>query len=137
MNIFKKLFQKRAEYQPLEEAEQEENGGKYNGRETLDVTDGGQRRKYVESCLEQMRESEEEIERLQNEYRLVNAYLKDMEEIDALPDYEKSLIEEHAKAIFTLDGDRSSMKAEAVIWRNPITDGWNGWRRKRKKALRN
>ena len=49
MNIFKKLFQKRAEYQPLEEAEQEENGGKYNGRETLDVTDGGQRRKYVES----------------------------------------------------------------------------------------
>lgn len=113
MNIFKKLFRKRTEYQPLEEAQQEEAGGKYNGREMLDVTDERQRKKYVENCLEQMRESAAEIERLQDEYRLVNAYLKDMEEIDALPEYEKSLVEEHAKAIYTLDGDREQFESRS------------------------
>ena len=85
MNIFKKLFRKRTEYQPLEEAQQEEAGGKYNGREMLDVTDERQRKKYVENCLEQMRESAAEIERLQDEYRLVNAYLKDMEDMLIFP----------------------------------------------------
>lgn len=113
MNIFKKLFRKRIEYQPLEEVEQEGADGKYDGRGTLDVADGGQRKKFVESCLEQMRESAEEIERLQDEYRLVNAYLKDMEEIDALPEYERSLIEEHAKAIYTLDEDRAQFESRS------------------------
>lgn len=109
MNIFKKLFRKRTEYQPLEELDQEEEG-KQSGRENLDVTDKGQRKKYVESCLEQMREAVSEVERLQDEYRLVNAYLKDMEEIEALPEYEKALVEEHAKAIYTLDGDRAQLE---------------------------
>ena len=110
MNIFKKLFRKRIEYQPLEETDQEESAGNDSGREIPDVTDKDQRKKYVESCLEQMRESAAEMERLQDEYRLVNAYLKDMEEIDALPEYEKSLIEEHAKAIYALDGDREQFE---------------------------
>lgn len=113
MNIFKKLFRKRIEYQPLEEMEQEEADGKHDGREIMDVTDGSQRKKYVESCLEQMREAAAEIERLQDEYRLVNAYLKDMEEIDALPEYEKGLVEEHAKAIYTLDGDRERFESRS------------------------
>lgn len=106
MNLIKKLFRKRKEYQPLGESEWEEDGVGLAGRENLDVTDSVQRRKFVEDCLEQMGEAAEEVEHLQEEYRLVNAYLKDMEEIEALPEYEKSLVEEHAKAISVLDSDR-------------------------------
>lgn len=110
MNFFKKLFKRRNEYEPLEDEAWEEDAGGLTGRENLDVTDGAQRRKYVEGCLEQMGEAAGEVERLQEEYRLVNAYLKDMEEIEALPEYEKSLVEEHAKAISVLDSERESYR---------------------------
>lgn len=110
MNFFKKLFKRRNEYEPLEDEAWEEDAGGLAGRENLDVTDGAQRRKYVEGCLEQMGEAAGEVERLQEEYRLVNAYLKDMEEIEALPEYEKSLVEEHAKAISVLDSERESYR---------------------------
>lgn len=108
MKLFQKLFRRRTEYTPLSEMEPEE--GTLSGREGLDVTDSGQRLKYVESCLEQMKDAALEVERLQEEYRLVNSYLKDMEELEALPGYEKELVEEHAKAIFMLDGDRELLK---------------------------
>lgn len=108
MKLFQKLFRRRTEYTPLSEMEPEE--GVLSGREGLDVTDSGQRLKYVESCLEQMKDAALEVERLQEEYRLVNSYLKDMEELEALPGYEKELVEEHAKAIFMLDGDRELLK---------------------------
>lgn len=108
MKLFQKLFRRRTEYTPLSEMEPEE--GALSGREGLDVTDSGQRLKYVESCLEQMKDAAFEVERLQDEYRLVNSYLKDMEELEALPGYEKELVEEHAKAIFMLDGDRELLK---------------------------
>lgn len=114
MNCLKKWFRKRTEYQPLEELEWEEDNLEFSpGHEKLDVTDGIQRKKYVEDCLEQMGEAVSEVERLQDEYRLVNAYLKDMEEIEALPEYEKSLVEEHAKAIAVLDADRERYVARS------------------------
>lgn len=106
MNLFKKLFKRQREYQPLEEMEGEEENLVGADRSGLDITDRDQRTKYVESCLEQMGEAVNEVNRLQEEYRLVNAYLKDMEEIEALPEYEKTLVEEHAKAISTLGADR-------------------------------
>lgn len=109
MNFFKKLFKRRNEYEPLEDEEWDEEAG-LTGRESLDVTDSAQRRKYVEGCLEQMGEAAGEVERLQEEYKLVNAYLKDMEEIEALPEYEKSLVEEHAKAISVLDSERENYR---------------------------
>lgn len=108
MNFLKKLFQKRNEYEPLEDGEEKEEG--LTGRENLDVTDAFQRRRYVEGCLEQMGEAAGEVERLQEEYRLVNSYLKDMEEIEALPASEKELVEEHAKAILALDQDREAYR---------------------------
>lgn len=112
MKLFQKLFKRRTEYAPLSEGEQEESTA-LSGRKDLDVTDAGERHKYVESCLEQMKDAALEVDRLQEEYRLVNAYLKDMEEIEALPAYEKELVEEHARAIFMLDGDRKLLKGRS------------------------
>ncbi|MCH5281613.1 MAG: hypothetical protein J1E61_09110 [Lachnospiraceae bacterium] len=108
MSLFKKLFLKQIEYEPLTEIQTEEEEVE-ESRDVLDVTDSSQRKKYVESFLEQMRDSAQEIDRLKDEYRLVNAYLKDMEEIEALPPSEKEFVEEHAKAINALEGDRSQL----------------------------
>lgn len=106
MKRLKDLFRRRTEYQPLEDLEAEDEEEENTARKRLDVTNAEERRKYVESCLEQMKDAASDIEHLQEEYRLVNAYLKDMEEIDALPEREKELVEEHAKAINLLDADR-------------------------------
>ncbi|MBP3459558.1 MAG: hypothetical protein J6K58_10135 [Lachnospiraceae bacterium] len=113
MNLFKKLFRKKREYEPLEESQWEEENEAQETRKSLDVTDRDQRIKYTESCLEQMGEAVNEVKRLQSEYRLVNAYLKDMEEIDALPEYEKSIVEEHARAIYALDADREQFRGRS------------------------
>ncbi|MBD5541199.1 MAG: hypothetical protein HDR00_08395 [Lachnospiraceae bacterium] len=113
MNLFKKLFRQKREYEPLEEVEQEEENLTTETRKSLDVTDKLQRIKFTESCLEQMKEAVNEVNRLQSEYRLVSAYLKDMDEISALPASEKALIEEHAKAIYNLDYDREQSHARS------------------------
>ncbi|MCR5101257.1 MAG: hypothetical protein K6B41_07860 [Butyrivibrio sp.] len=54
-------------------------------RGNLDMEDPVQRREYVENCLQQMAEASRELDGLQFEYRTVTSYLRDMEEIDALP----------------------------------------------------
>ncbi len=110
MGWLRKLFPKRHEYEPMAEEQTDERQPQITlSREGIDITDMLERRKYVESCLEQMGESTAEIERLQDEYRLVNAYLHDMEEIEALPAGEKLLLEEHAKAIYMLHGDKKAL----------------------------
>lgn len=108
MSLLNKIFFKQIEYEPLTELEVE-GVEKEESLDVLDMTDGSQRRKYVESLLEQMRDSAREIERFQDEYRLVNAYLRDMEEIEALPSSEMEELKEHAQAINTLDGDRAKL----------------------------
>ena len=111
MSLFKKIFFKQIEYEPLTELDVEGIEGieSEESRDVLDMTNSIQRRKYVESLLEQMRDSAREIERFQDEYRLVNAYLRDMEEIEALPSSEMEELKEHAQAINTLDGDRAKL----------------------------
>ena len=54
-------------------------------REDLKINDKEQRQEYVRGCLEQIAEASKELENLQFEYNMVTSYLKDMEEIDALP----------------------------------------------------
>ena len=58
-------------------------------REDLKINDKEQRQEYVRGCLEQIAEASKELENLQFEYNMVTSYLKDMEEIEALPKEEK------------------------------------------------
>ena len=78
MGFFSKLFRKKREYEPLEELEVD---FEWEKGQNLDLSNPDKRFHYVKSCLEQMDEASGEIERLQNEYQLVNSYLHDMEEI--------------------------------------------------------
>ena len=88
MGLLKKLFNwKKKVEDPVFEIE-DWNEVVYD-RSDLKINDAKQRKEYVKGCLEQMAEASKELETLQFEYNMVTSYLKDMEEIEALPEEEK------------------------------------------------
>lgn len=111
MGFFSKFFRKKIEYEPLEELEVDIE---WEQGKNLDFGNPQKRLEYVKGCLEQMEEASGEIERLKDEYQIVNSYLHDMEEIDALPDEERQKVEEHARAIFILNGDKKQAEGRSV-----------------------
>ena len=68
-------------------------------RNLLKMKDGVERQKFIRSCVEQMRSASDELERVSEEYNTVTAYLKDIEEIEALPSGEAQYVKESAKKI--------------------------------------
>lgn len=68
-------------------------------RNLLKMKDGFERQKYVRSCVEQMRSASDELDRVSEEYNTVTAYLKDIEEIEALPTGESQDVKDSAKKI--------------------------------------
>lgn len=79
-------------------------------RDDLQINDKGQRQEYVKGCLEQIAEASKELENLQFEYNMVTSYLKDMEEIEALPEQEKEILRECAKKIDALESQQSGYR---------------------------
>ena len=79
-------------------------------RDDLQINDKGQRQEYVKGCLEQIVEASKELENLQFEYNMVTSYLKDMEEIEALPEEEKEILRESAKKIDALENQQSGYR---------------------------
>lgn len=76
-------------------------------RDDLQINDKQQREEYVKGCLEQIAEASRELENLQHEYNMVTSYLKDMEEIEALPDEEKAILQGYARKINELEIQQS------------------------------
>lgn len=71
-------------------------------RKDLRIGDKDSRETYVRGCLEQIAEAAREMESLQIEYDNVTSHLKDMEEIEALPQDEMELVAGYAKSIDNL-----------------------------------
>ena len=98
MNWLKKLFEKwrRAVETPdfenedwdEDEREQEQN---FDNKEFRDD--------YVKGCLDRLKQASKEMENLNFEYDTVTSYLKDMEEIEALPEEESQELQECAKKV--------------------------------------
>ena len=65
-------------------------------RDDLRIGDKASRQAYVKGCLEQIAEASKEVDSLKAEYDNVTSHLKDMEEIEALPDQEKDLLQKYA-----------------------------------------
>lgn len=78
----------------------------YN-RDDVRIHDKEQRREYIRSCLEQIGEATKEVESLQFEYNVVTSALKDMEEIEALPEEERQELNEAARRIEKLEEERA------------------------------
>ena len=68
-------------------------------RNLLKMKDGFERQKFVRSCVEQMRSASDELDRVSDEYNMVTAYLKDIEEIESLPSGEAQCVKDSAKKI--------------------------------------
>lgn len=68
-------------------------------RNLLKMKDGFERQKFIRSCVEQMRSASDELDRVSEEYNMVTAYLKDIEEIEALPTEEAQRVKDNAKKI--------------------------------------
>lgn len=75
-------------------------------RDRLKMSDPGEREKFIKSCVEQMLTSSTQLDQLSEEYNMVTAYLKDMEEIEALPESEMDCVQENAQKIVTYEGAR-------------------------------
>lgn len=74
-------------------------------RDDYDLNDASQREKFVESCLEQMADAAVEMESLNGEYQLVDAYLHDMEEVEAIKGEEREQLHDHANGVLLLSMD--------------------------------
>ena len=81
-------------------------------REHIDVHDHKQRHDYVVGCLEQIADAARELENLEYEYNMVTSYLRDIEEIEALPPEEKKDLQTAAARVNSIRKDRGREEAK-------------------------
>ena len=105
---FLKRFVKTEDWDDLPEGGQADWEQITYSREHYDIHDPKQRREYVQACLDQLADADREMENLEFEYRMVTAYLHDMEEIESLPPHEMKLLKEAAKRVGGLQGEREN-----------------------------
>lgn len=129
MSFWQKLFRRRNRRQ--EEDDWEEI---VYTREGVNFENSEERNQYVDGCLEQMTEAAKEMELLSGEYTLVTAYLTDTEEVEALPDSEKEVLDAAARRLLVVEQerqdylDKKDRMADAVYYRmrdkeHELTDG--------------
>lgn len=98
MNLLKKLLGRfRRDYDEYEEEWDEEEAPR-----EIDFDNKEQRDDYVRNCLEKMADATKELENLNFEYNMVTSYLKDMEEIEALPPEESEQLKDCARRVALL-----------------------------------
>ncbi len=105
MGFIKNLLARfrRGSYEDFEEEAWEEE----ESEKQIDYTNKEQRSDYVRNCLEKMADATKELENLTFEYNMVTSYLKDMEEIEALPPEESEQLKECAKRVSLLQDSKS------------------------------
>lgn len=99
MGFIKKLLDRfRRDYDEYDEEEWEEE----QAPQEIDFNNRDQRNDFVRNCLEKMADATKELENLNFEYNMVTSYLKDMEEIEALPPEESEQLKDCAKRVSLL-----------------------------------
>ena len=96
-----KIFRRNAE------GEFDEEWAERESERYIDYNNKEQRDDYVKNCLERIADATRELENLTFEYDMVTSYLKDMEEIEALPPEESEQLKECAKRVALLQDSRS------------------------------
>ncbi len=83
-----------------------------NERTYLKVSDPYEREKLIRSLVEQVKNASGELDKLQFEYNVVTAALKDMDELDALPPAEKQNVTECAKKILYYQKEKQDYQSK-------------------------
>ncbi|MBQ9142026.1 MAG: hypothetical protein IJX63_09590 [Lachnospiraceae bacterium] len=101
MKFWQKLFGRRKRRQEEEDWEKV-----VYTRDGVNFENAEERNQYVDGCLEQMTVAAKEIELLSGEYALVTAYLTDTEEVEALPESEKDVLDTAANRLKIVEQER-------------------------------
>ena len=83
-----------------------------NERTFLKISDPYQREKLIRSLVEQVKNASGELDKLNFEYNVVTAALKDMDELEALPADEKRRVTEYAKKILHYQKERQDYQSK-------------------------
>ena len=107
MKLWKKIFRPRQGWD-MEETEFEADGWEKieNDRKEWNVHDREQRSDHIKDSMDRIREAQEELKNLNFEYGKVTSYLKDMEEIEALPEEERKELNASEEKIQELENRR-------------------------------
>ena len=102
--FWKWLFRKKRAKEPEENWDWEETVCE---RDRIDFHDREERKRYLENCLEQIKDAERELDLLTGEYNLVTGHLTDMEEIEALPEEQMSELKTVAGKMLVLRQEKN------------------------------
>ena len=109
MKFWKKIFRSRQDEEGDELDFEDESWERIeSNRNKFNVHDWDQRKEYVQDCRDRIREASEELENLSFEYGKVTSYLKDIEEIEALPEEERKELNASAEKIQELESRRGA-----------------------------
>lgn len=117
MGLLQKIFGRRNEEE--DDFDWEDTEEIIYQRSKINMHDATERRKYVESCLEQIADASKEVNLLTGEYNLVTAYLTDMEEIEMLPEEQKKELEDICNRLISLETERQKYLGK----KNRMSDG--------------
>ena len=115
MRLFKSLRERFRRNQNENDDTEEDDGGDWEqvvyARDNVDIHDTVQRREYVRGCLDQLADASKEIDSLTYEYNRVTSYLRDMEEIEALPRSEREELDKAADNVDKMQKDRARISS--------------------------
>ena len=108
MEFWKKIWKKKRRQTNVDDADRKGEGqdSYIVDASQVNISDSYEREKYVISLLEQIREAQEQISQCEAEYRTVDRYLLDMEEISYIPQEDKEKLMEYAKSVSLLERDK-------------------------------
>ena len=112
MGFFKNLVEKWNKRVKLPDEDEAEEEKYLVGVEDVNLADDYERRKYIESLLEQVSDATKQVDACNSEYKTINHYLQDIEQLEYLTPDDRRLVTEHAKAIIHLsvEGQRYEEK---------------------------
>lgn len=132
MGFIKRLLNRfRRDYDEYDEEEWEEESSR-----EIDFDNKEQRSDYVKNCLEKIADATKELENLNFEYNMVTSYLKDMEEIEALPPEESEQLKDCAKRVSLYKREKRISWAVLIGLRTKSTVWWSAWKRRWRRHSR-
>lgn len=103
MSVLQKLMWWKKKEPVTEEFDEEDWEDTVLDRKQINLNQDEDRERYLRSCCEQIADASKEMENLTYEYGLVTSYLKDIEEIEALPLEQREELNEYAEKIVNLE----------------------------------
>ncbi len=106
MGFWKDLFLKAKESLSEDDTYEEEPQVYVVGSDNVNLRDEYERRRYIESLLQQVADATEQVDEYNSEYRTINSYLKDVEELEFIHGEDKQKLAEYAGNIVHLSVDK-------------------------------